>query len=234
MSFHIEAKPGQIAESVLLPGDPLRAKFVAESFLSDAICYNNVRGMLGFTGIYKGQRVSVQGTGMGMPSHGIYVHELINDYGVNKLIRIGSCGAIREDLNLGKVIIATSASGDSGLNKQVFKGLDFAPTADFSLLLSAYEKSRILGIDTLPAPIFSTDGFYDFEENRWDIWRQHGIAAVEMESQILYTIAARFGAKALSLLTVSDNIVTGQTCSSLEREQTFTDMMKIALEVAIN
>lgn len=234
MSFHIEAKPGEIAESVLLPGDPLRAKFVAETFLTNAKCYNNVRGMLGYTGRYKGERVSVQGTGMGMPSQGIYVHELINDYGVKKLIRIGSCGAIKKELGLGKVILASSASGDSSSNKQVFKGLDFAATPDFSLLLAGYKAAELMHIPIETASIFSTDVFYDFEENRWDVWKQHGIIAVEMESQILYTLAARFGMKALSILTVSDNIVTGESCSNEERERTFTDMMKIALEVAIS
>jgi purine-nucleoside phosphorylase len=233
MSFHLEAKPGQIAQSVLLPGDPLRAKFVADTFLEKPECYNNVRGMLGFTGLYKGKKVSVQGTGMGMPSHGIYVHELINDYGVKNLIRIGSCGAIQKKLPLGKVILANAASGDSSANNSLFKGLDFAAVPDFQLLLAAYQKAKELKIDVITSPIFSTDTFYDLEENRWDVWRNHGIIAVEMESQMLYTMAARFGVKALSILTVSDNIVTGESCSSDDRERSFTDMMKIALEVAV-
>jgi purine-nucleoside phosphorylase len=232
MSFHINAKDGQIADAVLLPGDPLRAKFVAENFLSDVICYNQIRGMLGYTGFYNGKKISVQGTGMGMPSLSIYLNELIRDYGAKTLLRIGSCGAIKEDLPLGRVLLATSASGDSGANKSIFQGLDFAPTPDFELLFNAVVKAKELGVTVLPAPIFSTDSFYDYEENRWDVWKKHGVVAVEMESQMLYTIAARYSVKALSLLTISDNIENGQSLSAEERESSFTDMISLALEVA--
>lgn len=232
MSLHLEAKPGEIANTVLLPGDPLRAKFMAENLLEDVVCYNKVRNMYGFTGSYNGKRVSIQGSGMGMGSVSIYVHELINDYHVKNIMRVGTCGSIKEELSLGQVILATSASGDSNANRIMFEGMDFAPSADFGLLYNAYQTAQKLNIPTVQGGIFSTDVFYDYFPNRWKIWAEHGILAVEMESQILYTLAARFGAKALSILTVSDNIITGESDSSQDREQSYLDMMKIALEIA--
>ncbi len=231
-SLHLEAKIGDIAETVLLPGDPLRAKFVAENFLTDVVCYNKVRGMYGFTGTYNGQRISVQGTGMGMGSAGIYVHELINTYKVKNLIRVGTCGAIQPNLDLGQVILAMSASGDADANMLHFKGMHYAATADFDLLMQAYNIAKKLKIKTVQGSIFSSNTFYDVEPNRWDIWQKHGVLGVDMESQILFTIAKRFDAKALSLLTVSDNIVTGTSSSQQDRERTFNDMMKIALQLA--
>jgi purine-nucleoside phosphorylase len=231
-SIHIEAKVGEIAETVLLPGDPLRAKHVADTFLDDAVCYNNVRGMLGFTGYYKSKRVSIQGTGMGMGSHSIYVHELINTYDVKNLIRVGTCATIQEHINLGQVLLAMSASGDSDANSLYFNGMHYAATADFDLLMEAYKIANELNIKTYQGPVFSTNTFYDDAPNRWDKWKKHGIIGVEMESQSLYTLAKRFGVKALSILTVSDNILTGEATSALEREQSFNDMMKIALEMA--
>ena len=231
-SIHLEAKAGDIAETVLLPGDPLRAKFVAENFLDDAVCYNNVRGMLGFTGYYKGNRVSIQGTGMGMGSHSIYVHKLINTYKVKNLIRVGTCGTIQEHINLGQVLLAMSASGDSDANSLYFKGMHYAATADFDLLMKAYEAANDMNIRTYQGSVFSTNTFYDDAPNRWEIWQKHGILGVEMETQILFTLAKRFGVKALSILTVSDNILTGAATSAKEREQSFNDMMKIALELA--
>lgn len=231
-TIHIGAKVGDIAETVLLPGDPLRAKYVAETFLKDAVCYNNVRGMLGFTGHYKGKRVSVQGTGMGMGSHAIYVHELINGYNVKNLIRVGTCATIQENISLGQVILALSASGDSDANNLYFEGMHYAATADFDLLMKAYKVAQDLNIKTFPGPIFSTNTFYDEAPNRWDKWKKHGILGVEMESQILFTLAKRFGVKALSILTVSDNILTGEATSAMERERSFSDMMKIALGLA--
>ena len=231
-SHHIEAKPGEIAETVLLPGDPLRAKYIAEQFLQEVKCYNQVRNMLGFTGLFKGNRVSVQGAGMGMGSTAIYVHELINSHGVQNLIRVGTCGAIREELEVGEIILALSASGDSGHNKTYFQGNHYAATADFGLLVRAYQIANQLNIRTHQETIFSTDTFYDSDPQRWDKWELHGVAGVEMESQILYTIAKRFGVKALSILTVSDNLKTGQAADQLSREQSFTDMMRIALELA--
>lgn len=231
-SLHLEAQIGDIAESVLLPGDPLRAKHVAETMLENAVCYNRVRGMFGFTGYYKGKRVSIQGSGMGMGSAGIYVHELINDYHVKQIIRVGTCGAIQRDLELGQVIIAMSASGDSDANSHHFKGMHYAATADFDLLYKAVEAAKRLKINTIQGPIFSTNTFYDTEANRWDVWEKHGILGVEMESQILFTLAKRLGAKALSILTVSDNILTGASSSQKERERSYMDMMRIAFEIA--
>ncbi len=231
-SIHLEAKIGEIAETILLPGDPLRAKHVAENMLDDAFCYNRVRGMLGFTGFYNGKRISIQGTGMGMGSTAIYVNELISYYKVKNLIRVGTCGSIQEHLDVGEVILAMSASGDSGANKTYFNGMAYAATADFDLLLKAYEAAKKLNIKTHQGSIFSTNTFYDDTPNRWDIWEKQGILGVEMETQILYTLAKKLGAKALSILTVSDNIITGKGASTLDREQSFMDMMKIAFELA--
>jgi len=231
-SIHIEAKVGDIAETVLLPGDPLRAKHVAEAFLDDAVCYNKVRNMLGFTGYYKGNRISIQGTGMGMGSIGIYVNELINTYDCKQLIRVGTCGTIQTDMTLGQVILAMSASGDADANSHYFEGMHYAATADFDLLMKAYNVASELNIKTHQGSVFSTNTFYDDAPNRWDKWQQHGILGVEMETQILYTLAKRFGRKALSILTVSDNIITGAASSAQDREQSYTDMMKIALELA--
>ncbi len=231
-SIHLEAKPGEIAETILLPGDPLRAKYVADNFLEDAVCYNKVRNMLGFTGTYQGKRISIQGSGMGMGSTAIYVNELVNTYKVKNLIRVGTCGAIQSKLEVGEVILAMSASGDSGANMAYFNGMHYAATADFGLLQKAYEKAKELNISTHQGSIFSTNTFYDDNEKRWDIWEKHGILGVEMESQILYTLAKRLGAKALTVLTVSDNIRTGASASAKDREQSFTDMMKIALALA--
>ena len=231
-SIHIGAKVGDIAETVLLPGDPLRAKHVADTLLENAVCYNNVRGMLGFTGTYKSKRVSIQGTGMGMGSHAIYVHELINTFHAKNLIRVGTCATLQEDITLGQVLLAMSASGDSDANMLYFKGMHYAATADFDLLMKAYKVAQDLNIKTYQGQIFSTNTFYDLEPNRWQIWKKHGIIGVEMESQILYTLAKRFGVKALSILTVSDNIITREATSAKEREQSFNDMMKIALELA--
>lgn len=231
-SLHLEAEIGEIAETVLMPGDPLRAQHVAETLLTDAVCYNRVRGMFGFTGYYQGKRISVQGSGMGMGSAGIYVNELITTYHVKKIIRVGTCGAIQRDLDLGQVIIAMSASGDSDANSHHFKGMHYAATADFDLLYAAVEAAKRLNIPTVQGPIFSTNTFYDTDSNRWDVWERHGILGVEMESQILFTLAKRFNVKALSILTVSDNILTGAASSQKEREQSYNDMMRIALEIA--
>jgi len=230
-SLHLEAEPGDIAETVLLPGDPLRAKHVAETLLEDVVCYNKVRGMFGFTGNYKGKRISIQGSGMGMGSAGIYINELISTYKVKNIIRVGTCGALQKDINLGEVIIAMSASGDSDANMLHFKGMHYAATADFDLLYKAVESAKILNIRTIQGSVFSTNTFYDDTPNRWDIWEKHGILGVDMETQMLFTLAKRLGAKALSLLTVSDNILTGTSSSQKDREQSFNDMMKIALEI---
>jgi purine-nucleoside phosphorylase len=231
-SIHLEAKPGEIAETVLLPGDPLRAKHVAENMLENAFCHNKVRGMLGYTGTFKGKKVSIQGSGMGMGSAAIYIHELVHTYKVQNIIRVGTCGSIQKHLKLGQVILAMSASGDSAANSVNFGGAHYATTADFDLLLNAYENAAKLNVDTVQGSIFSTDTFYDDNPDRWNIWEQHGILGVEMETQILYTLAKRYGIKALSILTISDNIRTGEVASTLDRERSYTDMMKIALELA--
>lgn len=232
MSIHINAKQGDIAETILLPGDPLRAKYIAETFLEDVTCYNEVRNMFGYTGTYKGKRVSVQGTGMGVPSISIYATELMQDYGVQKLIRVGTCGAIQKDVKVRDVILAQSASTDSKMNEIIFNGLDFAPTADFDLLLKAYNAGIEAGLNLKVGNIFTADMFYS-EENQNEKLARYGVLAVEMESAALYTLAAKFGRKALSVLTVSDHIITGEATSSEERQTTFNDMMVVALEAAI-
>lgn len=232
MSIHISAKKGDIAETILLPGDPMRAKYVAENFLEDTICYNKVRGMYGYTGNYKGKKVSVQGTGMGIPSISIYVHELIKDFGVKNLIRIGSCGAMQPEIELRDIVIAMSSSTDSAINKNRFCGMDYAPTADFSLLLKAYKEAKGRKINVHVGNILTSDIFYDDDPEEWKHWAKYGVLAVEMETAGLYTLAAKFGVKALTILTVSDSLVTSKATTSEEREKTFNDMIQIALEVA--
>ncbi len=229
MSTHIGAKTGEIAEAVLLPGDPLRAKFIAENFLENPVCYNEIRGMYGFTGTYKGKRVSVQGTGMGQPSLSIYVNELFRFYGVQKAIRVGTTGAVQESTNLRDIIIAMSACSDSALNVHRFGGRLFAPTASFNLVKKAYDVALAKGITPLVGPVTSSDTFYDDEES-WKLWARYGILGIEMEAAELYTLAAKFGREALALLTVSDHIAKGTSTTSEERQTTFRGMMEIALE----
>ncbi|GAA1879086.1 purine-nucleoside phosphorylase [Asanoa iriomotensis] len=234
MSIHIGAEPGDIAERVLMPGDPLRAKWIAETYLDDAKCYTQVRGMYGFTGRWQGVDVSVQGSGMGMPSASIYAHELINDYGVKTLIRVGSCGALADELQLRDVIAASGASTDSNMNRARFDGLiDYAPVADFGLLRTAVETAEQRGIPMRVGPILAADAFYTDRPDLYDALANYGVLAVEMESAALYTIAARFRARALTLLTVSDHIKRGEQTTSQEREQTFGQMVEIALDTAI-
>ena len=233
MSVHIGAEPGDVAERVLLPGDPLRAKWIAETFLQDAKCYSSVRNMYGFTGTYRDVRVSVQGSGMGMPSASIYTHELINDYGVTSLIRVGSCGALSLDLNLRDVVAAIGASTDSGMNRHRFDGLiDYAPVADFELLRTAVDVAQQQGIEMRVGPILAADAFYTDRPDLYDRLADYGVLAVEMESAALYTIAARFKARALTLLTVSDHIKTGAHASAEERQETFNQMIEVALDAA--
>ncbi|TVQ35909.1 MAG: purine-nucleoside phosphorylase [Spirochaetaceae bacterium] len=232
MSIHIGALKGEIAETVLLPGDPLRARFVAETFLQDAVCYNEVRGMLGFTGLYKGRRVSVQGTGMGIPSHLIYVHELLAEYGVKRAIRVGSCGAMQPDIRLNDILIAMSASTDSHINRLRFHGADYAPCADYGLFARACSVAEALEIPFRAGNILSSDVFYGDDPQAWKLWADFGVLAVEMETSGLYTEAARFKAQALSILTVSDSLLTGQALSSTDRERSFRSMMELALELA--
>ncbi|MEW2379276.1 purine-nucleoside phosphorylase [Micromonospora sp. NPDC047812] len=234
MSTHIGAKPGEIAERVLMPGDPLRAKWIAETYLEGAQCYSTVRGMLGFTGRHNGVEVSVQGSGMGMPSASIYAHELVNEYGVKSLIRVGSCGALTEDLRLRDVIAAIGSSTDSNMNRMRFDGLiDYAPVADFGLLRTSVEVAERRGIAMRVGPILAADAFYTDRPDLYDALADYGVLAVEMESAALYTIAARFKARALTLLTVSDHIKTGEKTTSEEREQTFSQMVEIALDTIV-
>lgn len=231
MSTHIGAKPGEIAERVLMPGDPLRAKWIAETYLEDAKCYSTVRNMLGYTGTYQGTQVSVQGSGMGMPSASIYSHELINDYGVTTLVRVGSCGALADSLNLRDVVAVIGSSTDSNMNRVRFDGLvDYAPVADFGLLRTAVDVAERRGVHMRVGPILAADAFYTDRPDLYDKLAEYGVLAVEMESAAIYTIAARFGARALTLLTVSDHIKRGEAVSAQEREQTFSHMMEIALD----
>jgi purine-nucleoside phosphorylase len=231
MSVHIEANKGDIADTILLPGDPLRAKFIAENFFKDAVCYSRVRGMFGYTGTYKGKRISVQGTGMGMPSLSIYVTELINEYGVKNLVRVGSCGSYQENIRVRDVLIAQSASSDSSMTDRWFGGMNFASCADYGLLEKAVESARKNGIEVKVGNILSTDLFYKENPDEWKTWAAFGVLGVEMEAAALYTIAARRGARALAILTVSDSIVTGESTTSEEREKTFGDMVEIALGI---
>ncbi|MEI4830430.1 purine-nucleoside phosphorylase [Bacillus sp. FJAT-53711] len=233
MSIHIGAKEGEIAESILLPGDPLRAKYIAENFLEDVTCYNNVRGMLGFTGTYKGKRVSVQGTGMGVPSISIYVNELIQSYNVKNLIRVGTCGAIQKDVKVRDVIIAMTACTDSNINRLTFPGFDFAPCANFDLLKKAYDAGVEKGLHIRVGNVLTADVFYRESMDMVKKLGDYGVLAVEMETTALYTLAAKYGVNALSVLTVSDHIFTGEETTAEERQTTFNEMIEIALDAAI-
>ena len=234
MSVHIEAKPGEIAETILLPGDPLRAKFIAETYLENTKQYNQVRNMFGYTGTYKGKPVSVQGTGMGIPSISIYVNELFKDYGVKRAIRIGTAGSIREDVKIRDMVIAMTACTDSNANRLRFGGMDFAPSGTFSLVKTAFEYAE--GRDWKPhaGAVLSTDMFYSANPEGWKLWAEYGVLAVEMETSELYTLAAKYSREALSILTISDSLVTHEATSPEERQKTFTCMMETALETAIS
>ena len=235
VSTHIGAQPGDIAPTVLLPGDPLRAKWIAETFLDDARCYSEVRGMYGFTGTWNGQPVSVQGSGMGQPSMAIYVNELFKDFDVQSIVRVGSCGAVTEDVAVRDVIIASGACTDSSMNRIAFHGLDYAPVADFGLLRGAVEaaESREGGSPFHVGLIFSSDSFYPARPELIGEMVKYGVLGVEMEASGLYTLAAKHRRKALAICTVSDHIVTGEETTSQEREQTFGEMVEIALTAAL-
>jgi purine-nucleoside phosphorylase len=230
LSTHIGANKGAIAKTVLLPGDPLRAKFVAENFLENVNCYNEIRGMYGYTGTYKGRPVSVQGSGMGMPSISIYVNELITEYGVENLIRIGTCGSLQADIHIKDVILAMSTSTDSNINKIRFNNMDYAPTANFELLQKAYKAAAKDNIPVKVGNVLSTDTFYGDDPDDWKLWAKFGVLAVEMEAAALYTLAAKYKVNALAILTVSDSLVTHEASSAEERQKTFLDMVNIALE----
>lgn len=229
MSIHIGAKPGDIAETVLLPGDPLRAKWIAETFLEDVVCYNTVRGMYGFTGTYKGKRVSVQGTGMGVPSISIYVNELIMDYGVKNLIRVGTAGSYREDVRVRDVVLAMASSTNSGINRQRFNGADYAPTASFELFMKAVKTAEEKNIPIKAGNVFTSDEFYGDNFDAYKKWAQFGVLCVEMETAGLYTVAAKHGVNALTILTISDSLVTGEETTAEERQTTLKEMIEIAL-----
>lgn len=231
---HIAAQKGEIAESILLPGDPLRAKYIAEHFLQDAKEYTSIRNILGYTGTYKGKPVSVQGTGMGMPSISIYVNELIRDYGVKKLFRVGTCGALQKDLHIRDVLIAQASSTDSSMPGNIFgSAINFAPVADFGLLHEAYLAAKKLGLPVKVGNVISQDRFYDDEINFKKL-ADYGVMAAEMESAALYLIAAKYHVKALAIFTVSDHIIADEKPATAEERQTsFNGMIKIALDTAI-
>lgn len=230
---HISAAEGEIAEAVLLPGDPLRAKYISETFFDDAVEVSAVRNMLGFTGTYKGMPVSAMGTGMGIPSASIYITELIRFYGVRRLVRVGSCGGIAETVRLRDVILAIGACTDSGVNRARYGGWDFAPTADFGLLSAAAGAARDKGLDVHVGNVHSSDSFYNPVGTALATWQRMGVLAVEMEAAGMYGIAHEEGARALTVLTVSDHLVTQEETTSDERERTFDDMVGVALEALL-
>ncbi|UJF19719.1 purine-nucleoside phosphorylase [Vibrio sp. SS-MA-C1-2] len=227
---HINAEMGDFADVVLMPGDPLRAKYIADNFLENVVEVCNVRSMLGFTGTYKGRKISVMGHGMGIPSCSIYATELIKDFGVKKLIRVGSCGAVRDDVKLRDVVIGVGASTDSKVNRMRFGGHDFAALADFDMTKNAVDAAKALNVDVRVGNIFSADLFYNPDFEFFKTMDKYGILGVEMEAAGIYGVAAEFGAKALTICTVSDHILRGEATSSDERQTTFNEMMVIALE----
>ena len=233
MSVHIAAKNGEIADTVLLPGDPKRAKWIAENFLENAVCYTDIRGMLGFTGTYKGKRISVQGTGMGIPSMSIYITELMKDYGVKTLIRVGSAGSYQEDVKIRDIVVALSTSTDSNINNRRFKGASFAPTVNFDLLSKVLKTAEEKNIKIKAGNILTSDEFYNDDPSYFKKWAEFGVLAVEMETTALYTLASKYKAKALSILTISDSLISPEITSSEEREKTFNEMIELALETAI-
>ncbi len=232
MTIHIGAAPGEIAETVLMPGDPYRAKWAAETFLQDAKLVNEVRGMLGYTGTWNGHRVTIQGSGMGMPSLSIYANELIRDYGAKTLIRIGSCGGMQDKVKVRDVILAMTASTVNSPSSGIFRELNYAPCADWGLLQAAAQAASKHGSTTHIGGIYSSDVFYDERPDLNEQMVRHGILGVEMEAAELYTLAARHGCRALAVLTVSDHLGTGEALPSDQRERSFGDMVEIALEAA--
>ena len=231
---HISAKsPDEIASTVLMPGDPLRAKYIAENFLEDVTQFNNTRGMLGFTGYYEGKRVSVMGSGMGIPSSMIYYNELFGGYDVDTIIRIGTAGSMQENIKLHDIVIATSACSESSINDNLFANINFSPTPDFDLMLEAYNKSVDLNYTTHCGQVHSSDQFYnELPEGVFDNLKKYGVLCVEMESYGLYMTARKYGKKALGIFTISDSLVENVADSAENREKSYTDMMKLALEIA--
>ncbi|WP_431157526.1 purine-nucleoside phosphorylase [Winogradskyella poriferorum] len=232
MSVHIGANKGDIAETILLPGDPLRAKWIAETFFENPVCFNEIRGMLGFTGLYKGKRISTMGTGMGVPSISIYANELITEFDVKNLIRVGSAGSYQKDVKIRDVVLAMAASSTSGVNELRFGGADYAPTADFELFIKAVDIARKKNIPIKAGNVLSSDEFYEDDTESYKKWSKFGVLCVEMEAAGLYTVAAKHNVSALTILTISDSLVTGERTTSQERESTFKSMIEIALELA--
>lgn len=232
MSVHIGANKGDIAETILLPGDPLRAKWIAETFFENPVCFNEIRGMLGFTGLYKGKKISTMGTGMGVPSISIYANELITEFDVKNLIRVGSAGSYQKDVKIRDVVLAMAASSTSGVNELRFGGADYAPTADFELFIKAVDIARKKNIPIKAGNVLSSDEFYEDDTESYIKWSKFGVLCVEMEAAGLYTVAAKHNVSALSILTISDSLVTGERTTSQERESTFKSMIEIALELA--
>lgn len=228
---HIGAKYGEIAETVIMSGDPLRAQFMAEHFLDNPVLFNKVRGMLGFTGTYKGKRVSVMGHGMGVPSMAIYSYELFNFYGVKKIIRVGSAGSMNPDLHIGDLMLAQGACTNSNYASQFQLSGTFAPIADFDMLRAAVEKAEELGYTYKVGNIYSSDIFYDENSGATAQWQKMGVLAVEMESAALYMNAARYGGRALCLCTISDSLVTGEATTAEQRQNSFTHMMDVAFGI---
>ena len=229
MSTHIGAAAGQVAPAVLMPGDPLRAKWIAETILEDATCYTEVRGMYGYTGTWRGNRVSVQGSGMGMPSISIYLNELFSSYDVQSVVRVGSCGALTEELALRDMVIASGACTDSAMNRIRFEGLDYAPVADFHLLRKAYDAAQAQSVPSRVGLLMSGDSFYHPRPELVSRMAEYGVLAVEMEASALYTLAAQHKKQALAICTVSDHIITGEETTALERQETFGPMVEVAL-----
>lgn len=232
MSIHIEAKKGEIAETILLPGDPLRAKWIAETFFEKPKCFNKVRGMLGYTGTHNGKPISVMGTGMGVPSISIYTHELITEYGVKNLVRVGSAGSYQKDVKIRDIVLAMAASSNSGINNSRFDGAYYAPTANFELFMKAVNIAKQKNIPIKAGNVLSSDEFYEDDSDSYKKWSKFDVLCVEMEAAGLYTVAAKHDVRALTILTISDSLVTGEKTSSKERETTFKNMIEIALELA--
>jgi purine-nucleoside phosphorylase len=232
MTIHIGADKKDIADVVLMPGDPYRAKWAVDMFLTDAKCVHEVRGMFGFTGMWNGNRVTIQGSGMGMPSMSIYANELIRDFDVQTLIRIGSCGGMQDHVKIRDVILAMTASAVATPSSTIFKELNFAPCADYGLLAAAAEKAKSMGVNVHVGGIYSSDTFYDERPDLNLEMQRHGILGVEMEAAELYILAARYGRRALSVMTVSDHLLTGEALPADQRERSFGDMIEIALTSA--
>ena len=230
---HINAEKGDFADTVLMPGDPLRAKYIADTYLENVRQVNDVRNMFGYTGTYKGREVSVMGHGMGIPSVSIYAKELITDYGVKSIIRVGSCGAVRDDVNVRDVVIGMGACTDSKVNRMRFNDHDFAAIADFELTSHAVAAAKAQNVPVKVGNIFSADLFYNPQTDMAELMKRYGIVGVEMEAAGLYGVAAEFGARALTICTVSDHILKGDSLSSADRQTTFNDMMVIALDTVL-